>query len=51
MYGGTTYPVPWPNVSMGASLDYSYYQPDNLAFVGNGEWQACRYTVPRTTMA
>jgi uncharacterized protein (TIGR03437 family) len=40
MYGGTTYPVPWPNVSMGASLDYSYYQPDNLAFVGNGEWQA-----------
>jgi xyloglucan-specific exo-beta-1,4-glucanase len=39
-YGGTTYPVPWPNVSMGASLDYSYYQPDNLAFVGNGEWQA-----------
>jgi hypothetical protein len=40
MYGGTDYPVPWPNVSMGASLDYSYYQPDNLAFVGNGEWQA-----------
>jgi len=40
MYGGTTYPVPWPNVSMGASLDYSYYSPDNLAFVGNGEWQA-----------
>jgi uncharacterized protein (TIGR03437 family) len=40
MYGGTTYPVPWPNVSMGASLDYSYYQPNNLAFVGNGEWQA-----------
>ena len=40
MYGGTTYPVPWPNVSMGASLDYSYYHPDNLAFVGNGEWQA-----------
>ena len=39
-YGGTTYPVPWPNVSMGASLDYSFYQPDNLAFVGNGEWQA-----------
>ena len=39
-YGGTAYPVPWPNVSMGASLDYSYYQPDNLAFVGNGEWQA-----------
>jgi uncharacterized protein (TIGR03437 family) len=40
MYGSTTYPVPWPNVSMGASLDYSYYQPDHLAFVGNGEWQA-----------
>jgi uncharacterized protein (TIGR03437 family) len=40
LYGGTTYPVPWPNVSMGASLDYSYYQPDHLAFVGNGEWQA-----------
>jgi uncharacterized protein (TIGR03437 family) len=39
-YGGTTYPAPWPNTSMGASLDYSYYQPDHLAFVGNGEWQA-----------
>ncbi len=39
-YGGYAYPVPWPNVSMGASLDYSYHQPDHLAFVGNGEWQA-----------
>ncbi len=40
MYGASTYPVPWPNVSMGSSLDYCYTKPDNLAFVGNGEWQA-----------
>jgi len=40
MYGQNTYPVPWPQVSMGSSLDYCYTKPDNLAFVGNGEWQA-----------
>ena len=40
LFRGSTYPVPWPNVSMGSSLDYSYTQPDHLAFVGNGEWQA-----------
>jgi len=40
MFHSSTYPVPWPNVSMGSSLDYCYTQPDYLAFVGNGEWQA-----------
>jgi uncharacterized protein (TIGR03437 family) len=40
MFGASTDPVPWPNVSMGSSLDYSYYQPNHLAFVGNEEWQA-----------
>ncbi|HUB80553.1 MAG TPA: hypothetical protein VMB03_17235 [Bryobacteraceae bacterium] len=39
-FGARNYPVPWPNVSMGSSLDYAYSQPDHLAFVGNGEWQA-----------
>ncbi|MGD0578386.1 MAG: sialidase family protein, partial [Bryobacteraceae bacterium] len=39
MFGGNTYPVPWPHVSMGNSLDYCYTQPDHLAYVGWGEWQ------------
>ncbi|MGO9241140.1 MAG: exo-alpha-sialidase [Bryobacteraceae bacterium] len=38
-FGGSTYPVPWPNVSMGNNLDYCYTQPDNLAYVGWGEWE------------
>jgi hypothetical protein len=38
-FKGSTYPVPWPNVSMGNSLDYCYTQPDNLAYVGWGEWE------------
>ena len=37
---GTTYPVPWPHVSMGNSLDFCYTKPDNLAYIGWGEWQA-----------
>lgn len=39
MFGGTAMPVPWPHVSMGSSLDYSYYHPDSMAFVGEIEWQ------------
>jgi hypothetical protein len=40
MFGGTTLPVPWPHVTMGSSLDYSYHHPDWLAFVGHVQWQA-----------
>jgi len=38
LFGPDSYPVPWPYVSMGSSLDFSYYHPDTLAFVGHLQW-------------
>lgn len=37
---GATLPVPWPHISMGSGLDYSYHAPDHLAIVGHIPWQA-----------
>jgi hypothetical protein len=38
LFGPDAYPVPWPYISMGSSLDFSYYHPDTMAFVGHLEW-------------